>query len=193
MKSGFHQILLAEKNREKFPVGNRKYEFCRLPSGLKNSPGIFQRAIDKVIREHIEKSCYLYEDDVIIFSEDMENLVHHIAWVLDKFNNANMRVSRKSLIFSRKKQLILDSWYLVAALQQISAKKKQLANSNSRLPCSNSDHFLASFYRCFIKDFALTAKPLADILKGDNGKVTARQSKKSLCASTKNKSWLLKN
>ena len=37
---------------------------------------------------------------------------------------------------------------------------------------------LASYYRCFIKDFASIVKPLTDILKGDNGKVSAGQSKK---------------
>ena len=37
---------------------------------------------------------------------------------------------------------------------------------------------LASYYRCFIKDYARIAAPLTDKLKGDNGKVSASQSKK---------------
>jgi len=42
LKSGFHQIELAERDREKtaFSVNNGKYEFCRLPFGLKNAPSI---------------------------------------------------------------------------------------------------------------------------------------------------------
>ena len=71
LKSGFHQIELAERDREKtaFSVNNGKYEFCRLPFGLKNAPSIFQRAIDDVLREQIGKTCYVYVDDEIIFSE----------------------------------------------------------------------------------------------------------------------------
>jgi len=82
LKSGFDQILLAETDREKtaFSVGNAKYEFYGLPFGLKNAPSIFQRAIDNVLRKQIGKSCYVYFDDVIIFSENMHELVKHIAW-----------------------------------------------------------------------------------------------------------------
>ena len=61
LKSGFHQIELLENDREKtaFSVNNGKYEFCRLPFGLKNAPSIFQRAIDDVLRDQIGKSCHL--------------------------------------------------------------------------------------------------------------------------------------
>lgn len=37
---------------------------------------------------------------------------------------------------------------------------------------------LASYYLSFIKDFASIARPLSDILKGENGKVSASRSKK---------------
>lgn len=50
LESGFHQILLKENDREKtaFSVNGAKYEFNRLPFGLKNAPSIFQRAIDDI-------------------------------------------------------------------------------------------------------------------------------------------------
>lgn len=52
LKSGFHQIPLKEKDIEKtaFSVNNGKYEFTRLPFGLKNAPSIFQRALDDILR-----------------------------------------------------------------------------------------------------------------------------------------------
>lgn len=37
---------------------------------------------------------------------------------------------------------------------------------------------LASYYRSLIKDFASIARPLSDILKAENGKVSASRSKK---------------
>ena len=33
------------------------------------APAIFQRALDDILREHIGKICYIYIDDIIIFSK----------------------------------------------------------------------------------------------------------------------------
>ncbi|OIC32488.1 hypothetical protein A7M48_19060 [Acinetobacter baumannii] len=59
LKSGYHQIVLAENDREKtsFSVSGGKYEFKRLPFGLRNAASIFQRAIDDIL-----KSCKTQQD-----------------------------------------------------------------------------------------------------------------------------------
>jgi len=182
LKSGFHQILLAEKDREKtaFSVGNGKYEFCRLPFGLKNAPSIFQRAIDDVLRDRIGKSCYVYVDDVIIFSNGIEDHVNDVAWVLDRLSGANMRVSKeKSFFFKESVEYLgfmVSSGGITTSPSKVEAIQKY--NQPTNLFSVRSFLGLASYYRCFIKDFASIARPLTDILKGENGKVSASQSKK---------------
>lgn len=56
-----------------FSTLNGKYEFLRLPFGLKNAPAFFQRMINDVPREHIGKICYVYIDDIIVFSKDYDS------------------------------------------------------------------------------------------------------------------------
>jgi len=180
LKSGFHQIELAEKDREitAFSINNGKYEFCRLPFGLKNSPSIFQRAIDDVLREKISKTCYVYVDDVKIFSESKEDHVKDIHWVLNSLHNAGMRVSQEKSKFFKKSVEYLG--FIVSRGRITTSPDKVQAISNFPKPLTLFDlrSFLglASYYRCFLKDYAKIAKPLTDALKGENGKVSKKHS-----------------
>lgn len=181
LKSGFYQIVMAEKDREKcaFSVNNEKYEFCRLPMGLKNAPSIFQRAIDDILRENIGKCCHVYMDDVIIYSATAEEHVEHLDWVLSLFQ-ANMRVSSEKSHFFKDSVEFLG--FVVSRGGVGTSPDKVNAILNFAEPKSLFDvrSFLglAGYYRRLIRDFALISKPLTDILKGENGSVSASRSKK---------------
>jgi len=182
LKSGYHQITLAEQDREKtaFSVSGGKYEFCRLPFGLKNAGSILQRAIDDVLREQIGKSCYVYVDDVIIFSESEKEHVKHVEWVLKSLRDANMRVAQEKSQFFRNSVEYLGFIVTNNGAKTDPEKVKaiqQYAEPDS-LFAIRSFLGLASYYRCFIKDLASIAKPLFDILKGENGSVSKYRSKK---------------
>lgn len=70
LEAGYHQIRIKESDKEKtaFSVNGAKYEFNRMPFGLKNAPSIFQRAIDDVLRPYIGKIAHVYIDDVLVYS-----------------------------------------------------------------------------------------------------------------------------
>lgn len=95
LTSGFHQIHMKESDIPKtaFSTLNGKYEFLRLPFGLKNAPAIFQRMIDDILREHIGKVCYVYIDDIIVFSEDYDTHWKNLRLVLASLSKANLQVN----------------------------------------------------------------------------------------------------
>jgi len=181
LKSGYHQIMLAERDREKtsFSVNGGKYEFCRLPFGLKNAASIFQRAIDDILREQIGKTCYVYVDDVIVFSKDEESHVRHVDWVLKSLYEANMRVSKEKSFFKKSVNFL---GFVVTSDGATTDPEKVKAIQEFPEPKTvfevRSFLGLASYYRCFIKDFASIAKPISDILKGENGSVSKHRSRK---------------
>lgn len=94
LASGFHKIPLNNKDIEKtaFSVNNGKYEFLRLPFGLKNAPAIFQRVMDDVLHEHIGKICYVYIDDIIIFGETLEEQLKNLNIILETLRQANFKI-----------------------------------------------------------------------------------------------------
>jgi hypothetical protein len=53
LKDGFFQIQLRKEDRHKtaFMVNNRLYECNRMPMGFKNAPAVFQRFMDKILKE----------------------------------------------------------------------------------------------------------------------------------------------
>lgn len=69
MKEGFFQVELNKNDKYKTPfrVGHKLYHWRRLIMGFINSPGYFQRTMDKILENLINKKCIIYVDDILVF------------------------------------------------------------------------------------------------------------------------------
>lgn len=181
LKSGFHQIKLAERDRPKtaFGVNNGKYEFCRLPFGLKNAPSIFQRAIDDILREEIGKTCQVYMDDIIIHSPDERTHLLHINNILGKLEKAGMRVSTVKSKFFKSEVEFLGFIVTRNGIKTCPEKVKSITEFRTPQNLKSLRSFLglSGYYRKFVRDYARIAKPLTKYLRGENGHVASRNSK----------------
>jgi len=74
-QSGFWQVPIKEEHRERtgFTVPSGHYEFTRLPFGLLNSPSNFERLMDIVLRNLIVTHCWIFIDDLIMFSNKLKS------------------------------------------------------------------------------------------------------------------------
>lgn len=182
LKSGFHQILLSEKDRKKtaFSVNNGKYEYCRMPFGLKNAPSIFQRAIDDVLRDDIGVRCHVYIDDVIIFSSDIQSHLKDIEIVIKKLRDANMRISLGKCNFFKTQLEFLGFVVSENGLKTADSKVSAILNFKEPTTIKGLRSFLglSGYYRRFIRDYAKIAKPLTQLLRGENSNVSAKKSEK---------------
>ena len=58
------------------------YEWLVMPMGLRNAPPIHQRRVANALRDHIGKICHIYLDDIIIYSNSVEEHLEHVKTIL---------------------------------------------------------------------------------------------------------------
>ena len=75
---GYHQIPVAaaDKTKTAFVTHKGLFVFNRMPFGLTNAPATFQRLMDRLFGEFIGKDTLVYLDDLLMFAETREGLLH---------------------------------------------------------------------------------------------------------------------
>lgn len=94
LKSGFHQIEMDPKHREKtaFSTAQGHFEFTRMPFGLKNAPATFQRAMNNILGDYIGRISYVYLDDIIIIGYNLKNHLENTEKVLKRLSDFNLKI-----------------------------------------------------------------------------------------------------
>jgi hypothetical protein len=101
--NAYYQILMytddIHKTAFKTPFG--LYEWLVMPQGLCNAPATFQRYMNYVLREYIGKFCAVYQDDIAIFSNSVEEHKQHVHLILQALRNHGITASsEKSNLFA---------------------------------------------------------------------------------------------
>lgn len=182
LESGFHQIKIKESDREKtaFAINGAKYEFIRMPFGLKNAPSIFQRCVDDILRPYIGKFAYVYIDDVLIFSKTKEEHMQHIAIIVNALHKANMKISSEKSHFFKTSIEFLGHIIKNGRITVDPIKTETIQNYPIPKTLKELRSFLGltGYYRKFIKGYAKIVKPLTIHLRGENGQIGKNHSAK---------------
>ena len=105
LQSGFHQIPMKQSDIHKiaFSINSLgRFEFCVLPFGLRNSPCTFQRVLNTVLDELIEKICFVFIDDINIFGETMTEANERFNTVAQKLREANLTLEPEKCEFLKR-------------------------------------------------------------------------------------------
>jgi RNase H-like domain found in reverse transcriptase/Reverse transcriptase (RNA-dependent DNA polymerase)/Integrase zinc binding domain len=71
------------------------YEWLVMPMGIKNAPSIHQRRVTAALRQHIGKICHIYLDDIVIWSENLEEHVRNVRTILQALEDAKLYCNPK--------------------------------------------------------------------------------------------------
>ena len=91
LTKGYYQVQMSPLDIPKtaFTCHKGRFEFLRMPFGVKNAPAVFQELMQGLFSEDAS-FCSPYMDDLIIFSGCWEDHVKHVRQVLSKLRTAGL-------------------------------------------------------------------------------------------------------
>ena len=92
LHSAYHQVRIAEADRPKTAFNTRygHYEFNVVPFGLTNAPATFQTLMNDLMRPFLDDFVIVYLDDILIFSDSLEDHESHVRQVLNVLQERNL-------------------------------------------------------------------------------------------------------
>jgi len=90
--SGYNQIMIAPEDQEKttFTCPYGTFAFRRMPFGLCNAPGTFQRCMMAIFSEFLEESVEIFMDNFSIFGNSFEACLANLEKVLKRCEDTNL-------------------------------------------------------------------------------------------------------
>lgn len=169
LRSGYHQIPVDPRDIEKtaFATHVGLFEFTRLPFGLCNAPAIFQRIMNRVLHGLTGQICFVYIDDIVIFSKTAEEHAEHLRQVLERLDEAGLKIkASKSRIGLKEVELlgyVVDSEGIRPNPKKVQAIE-QIPQPQNRKELQS---FLGvvNYYRQCVPRLAIICEPLYALTK----------------------------
>lgn len=177
LTSGYYQIPIKPDCRHltAFVTPDGLYQFKRMPFGLVNAPSVFQRTITKALSAKVTndtsetptKQAHAYMDDLIITSKTVQEGLDKLENTFKLLNNANLTLNIQKCFFF---QTSIDYLGYEISFEGIKPGKVKI-EAVENFPTPKNVHEvrqfigLASFFRKFIKNFSLIARPLTDLTR----------------------------
>jgi hypothetical protein len=167
LAAGYWQMDIAEADKPKtaFATHNGLFQFRRMPFGLCNAPGTFERVMEVVMRGLQWKTCLVYLDDIVVFAPTFEQHLLRLEEVLDRLITAGLKVKPSKCQLARRAVTFLGHVVSENGVSTDPAKVEAVESWPSPGTVTEVRSFLglAGYYRAFVPGFATIAKPLSSL------------------------------
>ena len=179
MLNGFWQVPIPEHEMERtaFQTHEGSFEWRVLPMGLMNAPGVFQRVMNTVLRQHIDgKYCLVYIDDVIIYNKTEAEHQHHVRAVMQSIREAGMYLKKKKSFFNVQELRFLGQIVSGDGVRSNPEKTRALDEMGVPQTLKELQSFLGmcNWLSKFIPWFAQLVQSLVDLTKGGQKDITPK-------------------
>ncbi|KAK7877073.1 hypothetical protein WMY93_032211 [Mugilogobius chulae] len=170
LKSGYYQIEMNEDDKQKTafvtPLGF--WEFNRMPQGVTNAPSTFQRLMERCMGDLNLKQVLVFIDDLIIFSDTIEEHERRLLRVLNRLKEYGLKLSPEKCKFFQSSVRYLGHVVSERGVETDPEKISALKTWPIPKTLKELKSFLgfSGYYRRFIKHYADIVKPSTILLEG---------------------------
>jgi len=171
LHSGYHQIPVhpADRHKMAFRTHHGLYEWLVMPFGLTNAPATFQSLMNSIFAAFLRKFVLVIFDDILIYSPSWTTHLDNLSQVLQLMKQHSLFAKLSKCSFGQAKfeylgRVVTEEGVQVDDSKILAIKQWPMPTSVKQLRAFLG---LASYYRRFIKGFALLVAPLTDVLKKD--------------------------
>ena len=140
-----------------------------MPFGLCNRPATFQRWINQTLQRFIDRSCIVYLDDVLIYSDNLEQHKRDVRNIINAIYQSGMRLKPSKCEFNQTETEYLGFIVSQEGIKVDPIKTEAIRIWKTATKKKEIQSFLGfcNFYRRFIEGFSKIAKPLYQLTKKD--------------------------
>nr|GEV97527.1 reverse transcriptase domain-containing protein [Tanacetum cinerariifolium] len=177
--SGYCQIPIDPQDQEKttFTCPYGTFAYRRMPFGLCNAPGTFQRCVIAIFYDMIEKTMEVFMDDFLVFRDSFSSCLTNLDNMLKCCEDTNLVLNWEKCHFMCREWIVLRHKILKSGIEVDRVKVDVIAKLPYPTTVKGVRSFLghAGFYRRFIQDFFKIARPMTHLLEKETPFVFSKE------------------
>src|SRR5882672_5358135 len=171
LRAGYYNVCVAAGHEWKtaFRTQYGSFEFLVMPIGLTNAPTMFQAFMNHIFRDMTDIFIVIYLNDILIFSNSLEDHQIHIRWVLEQLRKYNLHSKPEKCLFHTQKIEFLGFMVTPTGISMDSAETDTVSTWLIPTNLKAVQAFLgfANFYQRFIVGFSDIVIPLIRLTRKD--------------------------
>lgn len=169
LTAGYHQCPMHKESQSltAFITSRGKYQFTRVPFGLKQAPAYFQQVMcEVVLKDFINKICICYIDDIIIFGSTVEEIKEHTEMVLKQLRKHRIGIKKSKCKFGLRSVQYVGHIFDENGVSLSNERKRSVIEMTKPKTVQELRAFLgtANYFRSFIQNYAHITEPLSALI-----------------------------
>ena len=167
MSQAYAQLELEEDSKDLTVINTSKglFQYNRLCFGIASAPGIFQRAMELLLKDIPGVLCYL--DDILICGSTEDQHLARVKHVLGRLENAGLKLRMDKCAFKVRQVAYLGYVIDSTGIHPCGSKVKAIVEAPVPTNVKQLQSYLGifNFYRRFVPNISSVLEPLNKLLR----------------------------